>query len=541
MHLASVAWQSAFINTWGSQGSSSADIQRMFLDEVANFLKLKFQADGDSDPILRDYFGDATDPQRVESSRIRLYSELPRLIEHAVGVVGLLHDLGHPPFSHLLEEPYEEFSKILIRPEISEEFEAYKDGIDGQHGQFHEFAGKLILEQLKLDKGVFKSVSITLVDAIFSARSGGGWATCLHELIDGQMDVDRLDYIRRDSLRAGTEYHSIDVDRLIDSTELHRRADQTWAIGIGARGLSAVESLLLQRAQSYRWVIHNSRAIISDACLQRAFSLALSEAESKDASLCPEMASRPDLDYVSNWKADGSKIADSYYVDDSTVTNWLRSSRRGVNRVKGPRADQFEAYMAVADESSTNYRSAWRTYGELHVAIDRYLHSGTPESLALQGAITSKDENDEKKLGFSSGAEGATEVSNGTSVELFNQLVHRYFRALNRSSRALENSLNSSLPAVDGKHGVWVVSYVYSLKAYNKEKTKLWIGDIEYYLEELSPIPAALIAAEKLRPVVWPYFVTFSDEMPTRSAVANAFIGHVVELYKLIEKPTERS
>ena len=50
----------------------------------------------------------------------------------------------------------------------------------------------------------------TFVRLVLSDREGNDWAHCLHGIIDGQFDVDRLDYLMRDGLRAGTELGSID-------------------------------------------------------------------------------------------------------------------------------------------------------------------------------------------------------------------------------------------------------------------------------------------------------------------------------------------
>ena len=97
---------------------------------------------------------------------------------------------------------------------------------------------------------------------------GDDWTDCLHGIIDGQFDVDRLDYLMRDGLRAGTELGSIDWRRLVDSLELHQVSDG-WRIGLGAGGISAFETMLVQRAQHYRWVIHHPAAVAADAALTR--------------------------------------------------------------------------------------------------------------------------------------------------------------------------------------------------------------------------------------------------------------------------------
>ena len=135
--------------------------------------------------------------------------------------------------------------------------------VTGQ-AQFHEWAGLRIFDSLPED--CFRHLPRQLVRLILSDRSGDDWTDCLHSIIDGQFDVDRLDYLMRDGLRAGTELGSIDWRRLVDSLELHQVSDG-WRIGLGARGISAFETMLVQRAQHYRWVIHHPAAVAADAAL----------------------------------------------------------------------------------------------------------------------------------------------------------------------------------------------------------------------------------------------------------------------------------
>ena len=115
----------------------------------------------------------------------------------------------------------------------------------------------------------FAALPRALIRQVLADRSGSGWAYCLHSLIDGQFDVDRLDYLLRDAANAGTEYGGIDTTRLLQSLELHRPGRDDWRIGLGARAVSSFETLLIQRAQHYRWVVHHPANVAADAALRR--------------------------------------------------------------------------------------------------------------------------------------------------------------------------------------------------------------------------------------------------------------------------------
>src|SRR5947207_13098125 len=75
----------------------------------------------------------------------------------------------------------------------------------------------------------------------------------LQRLISGSLDLDKLDYLRRDAFMCGVTYGEIDVDRLMNSLTVVR--DPTTGaptVGIFEKGLSALESLLFARYQMYR-------------------------------------------------------------------------------------------------------------------------------------------------------------------------------------------------------------------------------------------------------------------------------------------------
>jgi HD superfamily phosphohydrolase len=73
----------------------------------------------------------------------------------------------------------------------------------------------------------------------------------LQRLISGSLDLDKLDYLRRDAFMCGVPYGEIDVDRLLNSlTVVHGPTGAE--IGIVEKGLSALESLLFARYQMYR-------------------------------------------------------------------------------------------------------------------------------------------------------------------------------------------------------------------------------------------------------------------------------------------------
>ena len=108
--------------------------------------------------------------------------------EEAVKIAILLHDIGHGPFSHALENsiinniPHEEISCLFM------------------HRLNEEFSGKLSLA-IKIFKNKYKK-------------------KFLHQLICSQLDIDRLDYLRRDSFYTGVAEGNIGTERNINMFDI---------------------------------------------------------------------------------------------------------------------------------------------------------------------------------------------------------------------------------------------------------------------------------------------------------------------------------
>ena len=165
----------------------------------------------------------------------------------AVRAAALLHDIGHGPFSHVVEPilgfHHEDFTIAAV---LSGETEVGR--------MLQEYSAELPDKVAAIIRGTFRPMALA-------------------QLVSSQLDVDRMDYLLRDSLMTGVKYGVFDLEWIIKSIEIDEAADRLY---VSARGIYAVEDYLQARYYMFRQVYFHRTLRAAESILQSLLRRTLS-------------------------------------------------------------------------------------------------------------------------------------------------------------------------------------------------------------------------------------------------------------------------
>ncbi|MCU1264416.1 MAG: superfamily phosphohydrolase [Acidobacteria bacterium] len=225
----------------------------------------------------------------------------------AARAAALLHDVGHGSFSHVME-------KVL--------------------GFHHEsWTVKVVLSEDNEIGKLLSHYSPDLPRDVAAIIEGKFQPAALGQLVSSQLDVDRMDYLLRDSLMTGAKYGIYDLEWIINALAIDEEADRIF---VAARGLYAVEEYLQARYYMFRQVYFHRTLRSAEAVLRSILRRALKLLEAGET-----VWYAPDTAFEKVLRRNTLSLADHLEMDDSDVIFHVKQWQRSADAILGDLSRRF--------------------------------------------------------------------------------------------------------------------------------------------------------------------------------------------------------
>lgn len=306
------------------------------------------------------------------------------IIFQSIRFCGLLHDIGHPPFSHITENSMNKIYQILKKKENESELtKREKEYIEiiGSYNernndfQLHEkmgmkmidklfsqmlFSENLSYNKLNFSEKYFKIIVIELTKLIFKEENV---LKPLHNIVAGTIDGDRLDYVNRDIANSGISNGKIEYNRLISSCkfdDVKIKNDKKLEVIYNFKTINTIEDFFWKRWYLYKNIINHHRVSKTDAILQNCIELIIKDYLSlKDGnSIEEENKVLPD-DISGLWRAIKFAYSNNEYFDVLIQwdDNWLITVLK--KYYFNDRFDKKEPLSYMLEEFLSNKKNYW--------------------------------------------------------------------------------------------------------------------------------------------------------------------------------------
>lgn len=195
----------------------------------------------------------------------------------------LLHDLGHPPASHASEVAMPLVAQLPLGEKMA-------GGEPGRRADHEDYTLALLLftDMAELIEARFgdQDIDAVMIARLLSKRGLGAeprlivegvdYTPLLRQIVSGEMDADRMDYLQRDAFYAGVSYGKFDQQWLLENLTHHVVEDRAF-LALQHKAVFAFEDFLLSRYHMFAAIYHNHLSESFDVMLHRFYAEAPDE------------------------------------------------------------------------------------------------------------------------------------------------------------------------------------------------------------------------------------------------------------------------
>lgn len=215
------------------------------------------------------------------------YKVMHLILIQSIRAAALLHDIGHPPFSHIVEFAlkgvYLEYKDRVLDDKSSNCSKNAKDFVNIMSRYFeddrklHEQMGDeisqgilyKIIQPIGTDKAGYEEnlFELLILETVMKMFAEEGPFGQLHRILDSGLDGDRLDYVTRDVLSSGMDIGKIEYSRIFSDMQLFIENGELYFC-VPLKAVNSVEDYVKRRYNSYKDIIYHHRVIKTDYILE---------------------------------------------------------------------------------------------------------------------------------------------------------------------------------------------------------------------------------------------------------------------------------
>src|SRR5574344_2810813 len=315
----------------------------------------------------------------------------------AVKIAILLHDIGHGPFSHVLEN-------TLV------------------HHVSHEKISLMLMERMNKEMNGQLSLAIQIFKDEYPKKF-------LHQMVSGQLDMDRLDYLKRDSFYTGVSEGSIGSARIIEMLQV--KDDQ---LALEAKGIYSIENFLTARRLMY-WQVYLHKTSV--ACERMLINTLLRAKELARRGV--ELFGTPALHYFlynnvggEDFVSDAQCLEYFSRLDDSDIWSalqvWCSHPDKILSRLSNDIINRHIFKVEITDEPVSEKQKEElreRIASKMNVSLDetRYFYAIHPIEKNMYDA-----QDDSIEILYKNGTtKNISEASDMLNISLLSKKIRKYY------------------------------------------------------------------------------------------------------------------
>lgn len=276
----------------------------------------------------------------------------------AIRLAALLHDIGHPPFSHAGE------SLLPFKNRRKKELYTHED----YTAAIIRGPLRRIIENRNLNP--YNEITADLVANFFDNKALLREFTFWQPLISGQLDADRCDYLLRDSLHLGVNYGLFDLERIIETITIAQHPDtetETPVIALEEGGRQAAEGLIIARYMMFIQVYFHRTRKAFDHHLEEALKQLLPDGHYPRPTTVGNLNKYLDWDDTKVWqllKSKGKNNPDSQALINRTHDKCYAESviipeGEMAQQLEKERIEEIEEYIGLDHKWTDKAEKEW--------------------------------------------------------------------------------------------------------------------------------------------------------------------------------------